>query len=30
MTTTFILTPDIARKLIADQFPEYAGLSIRC
>ncbi|KJV55570.1 phosphotransferase enzyme family protein [Orientia chuto str. Dubai] len=28
MTTTFILSPDLARKLIAKQFPEYASLPI--
>lgn len=28
MATTFILSPDLARKLIAEQFPEYASLTI--
>ena len=28
MTTTFIPNPDLARKLIAEQFPEYASLPI--
>ncbi len=28
MATKFILTLDLARKLIAEQFPEYAGLPI--
>lgn len=28
MTTTFTPTPDLARKLIAEQFPEYASLAI--
>lgn len=28
MATTFILSPDLARKLIAEQFPEYADLPI--
>jgi aminoglycoside phosphotransferase (APT) family kinase protein len=28
MTTTFTPTPDLARKLIAEQFPEYADLPI--
>jgi aminoglycoside phosphotransferase (APT) family kinase protein len=28
MTTTFTPTPDLARNLIAEQFPEYASLPI--
>ncbi len=28
MATNFIPTPDLARKLIAEQFPEYVGLHI--
>ncbi|SPM44696.1 Uncharacterised protein [Orientia tsutsugamushi] len=28
MATTFILSPDLARKLIAEHFPEYASLTI--
>ena len=28
MATTIILSPDLARKLIAEQFPEYASLPI--
>ncbi len=27
MATTFILSLDLARKLIAEQFPEYASLT---